>query len=114
MVPLVVHAIIRTGMIDVHQPRLDHGGGKELSLPECPREQLEKEVKFRFISVVHDILNDILTLTLLHPENHVSEIQPFPFTICSDIAVADISPLNNVGRNFPGRGGSHLHTFEQD
>ena len=24
--------------------RLDRGGGKDLSLPECPREQLEKEV----------------------------------------------------------------------
>ncbi len=24
--------------------RLDYGGGKDLSLPECPREQLEKEV----------------------------------------------------------------------
>lgn len=25
--------------------RLDRGGGKDLSLKECPREQLEKEVR---------------------------------------------------------------------
>ncbi|KAI0639681.1 hypothetical protein C8Q77DRAFT_1082423 [Trametes polyzona] len=26
--------------------RLDRGGGKDLSLKECPREQLEKEASF--------------------------------------------------------------------
>lgn len=31
-------------VIDSHQSRLDHGGGKDLSLPECSREQLEKQV----------------------------------------------------------------------
>jgi len=44
MVPPVVYVIIRAGVIDSHQSRLDHGGGKDVSLPECPREQLEKEV----------------------------------------------------------------------
>jgi hypothetical protein len=48
MVPLV-YAVIRAGMIDTYQLRLDHGGGRGLSLQECPREQLEKQVQFRFI-----------------------------------------------------------------
>lgn len=49
-------AAIHAEMIDLRQPRLDHGGGKHLSLPECPREQLDKEVRSRFISVIHAIL----------------------------------------------------------
>ena len=28
--------------------RLDRGGGKDLALPECPREQLEREVRGKF------------------------------------------------------------------
>ena len=28
--------------------RLDHGGGKDLDLKDCPREQLEKEVSWLF------------------------------------------------------------------
>lgn len=63
MVPLVVHAVIHVGMIDFHRPRLDHGGGKDLSLPECTRERLEKEVRSRFISLIHD---SPTTRSLLH------------------------------------------------
>ena len=53
MVSLVVHPLIHAGVIDFHQPRLDRGGGKDLSLPECPREQLEKEVRLHLIPVIH-------------------------------------------------------------
>ena len=54
MVP-PVYVVIRVAVIDSHQSRLDHGGGKDLSLPECPREQLEKEVQSLFISVARGV-----------------------------------------------------------
>lgn len=81
MVPLV-YAVIRARVIDSHQSRLDHGGGKDLSLPECPRERLEKEVQFRFISAAHDVNGRIAGLH--REENYVSEIRPLchhPFLI---------------------------------
>ena len=55
MVPLLVHYIVCTGVIDSRQSRLDRGDGKDLSLPECSREQLEKEVEFLFIPVAHEV-----------------------------------------------------------
>ena len=55
MVPVVVYIIIRPRVIDSHQSRLDHGGGKDLSLPECSREQLEKEVRFFSIPTAYHI-----------------------------------------------------------
>jgi len=71
MVPLV-YAVIRARVIDSHQSRLDHGGGKDLSLPECPRERLEKEVQSLFISAAHDVNER----TAGHrEENYVSEIR---------------------------------------
>lgn len=91
-------------MIDFRRSRLDRGGGKDLSLHECPREQLEKEVRSRAISVIHDISNAMLIAALLRLENYVSEIPPSLFTDCSETPVTDISPLNNVGGSFLGQG----------
>lgn len=44
--------------------RLDHGSGKELSLKECPREQLEKEVRI-LQSPSRRILNEWPVIPLL-------------------------------------------------
>jgi len=70
MVPLLVYVIVRAGITD-SQSRLDHGGGKDLSLPECSREQLEKEVQSLIISVTLDVNGTPPT------EDYVSEIRDF-------------------------------------
>ena len=61
--------------------RLDHGGGKYLSLPQCSREQLEKEVSGRGLSlcrVTHmdDHAQKIQYLTVEQRLNYLVKIDP--------------------------------------
>jgi len=39
-------------LILLHVLRLDRGGGKDLSLDECPRERLEQEVRLMLLTLI--------------------------------------------------------------
>ena len=110
MVPLYV--IFRAGITDSCRSRLDHGGGKDLSLPERPRERLEKEVRSLIASVATKLTSSPLDVT--HAEDYVSEIRHSCRFTRFDATAADTSPQSNVGHNLLGRNTARSHTYEQD
>ena len=74
MVPLPAYVNLHA-VIDPRQSRLDHGGGRDLALPECSREQLEKQVSsFPPPSYTTTLMS--IPLNPSNAENHVSEILP--------------------------------------
>ena len=43
-------------IIEATSHRLDYGGGKDLSLPECPREQLEEDERGKEVERVEELV----------------------------------------------------------
>jgi len=80
--------------------------------PECPREQLEKEVKS--LSSPSRATLTTLPLDFTHVEDHVSRFRHLCCFTWFDATVIDTSPQSNVGYGLPGRGGARSHTSKQD
>lgn len=66
---MVRTALLRIGRyLKIVFCRLDRGDGKDLSLPECPRQQLEEEVRIT-------LWDTMLRLYLFKLENHVRQLE---------------------------------------